>query len=88
MLNLTWQVVAGEESKEVEDQCQREMRVLEAIYPRPSSIPPKFESFLILCNNFYRILSCHVIIIIIIFLAAHLCQWMLKLLIALMAKLP
>lgn len=42
MLNLTWQVVAGEESKEVVDQHQREMRVLEAIYPRPSSIPPKF----------------------------------------------
>ncbi|KAL1309345.1 hypothetical protein HN51_052045 [Arachis hypogaea] len=40
ILNLAWQVVAGEESKEVEDQCQREMRVLEAIYPRPSSIPP------------------------------------------------
>ncbi|KAI9113128.1 hypothetical protein K1719_015653 [Acacia pycnantha] len=40
VLNLTWQVVAGEESKEVEDQNQREMKVLEAIYPRPSSIPP------------------------------------------------
>ncbi|KAL2512938.1 Zinc finger CCCH domain-containing protein 6 [Abeliophyllum distichum] len=35
-----WQVVAGEESKEMEAQNQREMRVLEAIYPRPSSIPP------------------------------------------------
>ncbi|KAF7829596.1 zinc finger CCCH domain-containing protein 6 [Senna tora] len=40
VLNVTWQVVAGEESKEVEDQNQREMKVLEAIYPRPSSIPP------------------------------------------------
>ncbi|XP_028765001.1 zinc finger CCCH domain-containing protein 6 [Neltuma alba] len=40
VLDLTWQVVAGEESKEVEDQNQREMKVLEAIYPRPSSIPP------------------------------------------------
>ncbi|KAK7352264.1 hypothetical protein VNO80_17683 [Phaseolus coccineus] len=40
VLNLTWQVVCGEESKEVEDQRQREMRVLEAIYPRISSIPP------------------------------------------------
>lgn len=39
-LNPTWQVVSGEESKEVEDQRQREMRVLEAIYPRISSIPP------------------------------------------------
>ncbi|CAA3017694.1 zinc finger CCCH domain-containing 6 [Olea europaea subsp. europaea] len=34
-----WRVVAGEESKEVEAQNQREMRVLEAIYPRLSSIP-------------------------------------------------
>ncbi|KAJ1421659.1 Zinc finger, CCCH-type [Sesbania bispinosa] len=40
VLNLAWQVVAGEESKEVEDQHQRERRVLEAIYPRISSIPP------------------------------------------------
>ncbi|ESW08065.1 hypothetical protein PHAVU_009G015300 [Phaseolus vulgaris] len=40
VLNLTWQVVCGEESNEVEDQRQREMRVLEAIYPRISSIPP------------------------------------------------
>ncbi|XP_027354254.1 zinc finger CCCH domain-containing protein 6 [Abrus precatorius] len=40
VLNLTWRVVAGEESNEVEDQRQREMRVLEAIYPRISSIPP------------------------------------------------
>nr|AFK47452.1 unknown [Lotus japonicus] len=39
VLNLTWQVVAGEESKEVEDQHKRELRVLEAIYPRISSIP-------------------------------------------------
>lgn len=51
VLNLTWQVVAGEESKEVDDQSQREMRVLEAIYPRPSSIPPKFDSSLPLCND-------------------------------------
>ncbi|CAI9753397.1 unnamed protein product [Fraxinus pennsylvanica] len=35
-----WRVVAGEESKEVEAQNHREMRVLEAIYPRLSSIPP------------------------------------------------
>ncbi|KAH1252288.1 hypothetical protein AAZX31_04G025100 [Glycine max] len=39
VLNVTWRVVSGEESKEAEDQCQREMRVLEAIYPRISSIP-------------------------------------------------
>ncbi|KAL6504738.1 hypothetical protein OROHE_023496 [Orobanche hederae] len=38
-VNIEWQVAAGEESKEVEAQNQREMRVLEAIYPRPSSIP-------------------------------------------------
>ncbi|RDX62279.1 Zinc finger CCCH domain-containing protein 6 [Mucuna pruriens] len=40
VLNLTWQVASGEESEEVEVQHQREMRVLEAIYPRISSIPP------------------------------------------------
>ncbi|KAK9271270.1 hypothetical protein L1049_026860 [Liquidambar formosana] len=40
VLNFTWQVVSGEESKEVEVQNQREMRVLEAVYPRPSAIPP------------------------------------------------
>nr|WAK99696.1 C3H [Pogostemon cablin] len=38
-LNSVWRVVAGEESKEVETQNQRESRVLEAIYPRPSAIP-------------------------------------------------
>ncbi|CAL0327000.1 unnamed protein product [Lupinus luteus] len=40
VLDHTWLVVAGEESKEVGDQHKRDMRVLEAIYPRPSSIPP------------------------------------------------
>ncbi|CAI8606297.1 unnamed protein product [Vicia faba] len=40
VLNVTWLVVAGEESKEIVDQPHREMRVLEAIYPRISSIPP------------------------------------------------
>ncbi|GAB2269668.1 hypothetical protein Dimus_004590 [Dionaea muscipula] len=40
ILNAAWQVVAGEESREMEIQNQREMRVLEAIYPRPSAIPP------------------------------------------------
>ncbi|KAG9443056.1 hypothetical protein H6P81_018910 [Aristolochia fimbriata] len=39
LLNPAWQVVAGEESKEVEAQNQREMRVLEAVYPRQSAIP-------------------------------------------------
>ncbi|KAG6598491.1 Zinc finger CCCH domain-containing protein 6, partial [Cucurbita argyrosperma subsp. sororia] len=40
VLNLTWQVVVGEESREVVVENQREMRVLEAVYPRPSAIPP------------------------------------------------
>lgn len=40
VLDTTWQVAAGEESKEVEFESQREMRVLEAVYPRPSAIPP------------------------------------------------
>lgn len=53
VLNLTWQVVAGEESKEVEDQHKRELRVLEAIYPRISSIPSKFVSSL----AFYDVFS-------------------------------
>ncbi|RDY06801.1 Zinc finger CCCH domain-containing protein 30 [Mucuna pruriens] len=35
-----WRVAAGEESREKEDQKLREMRVLEAVYPRPSAIPP------------------------------------------------
>ncbi|KAF6136134.1 hypothetical protein GIB67_030182 [Kingdonia uniflora] len=39
VLNPHWQVVAGEESKDSEVQNQRNMRVLEAIYPRTSSIP-------------------------------------------------
>ncbi|KAL5778169.1 hypothetical protein ACOSP7_011095 [Xanthoceras sorbifolium] len=39
-LDSKWQVVAGDESKEVEIQNQREMRMLEAVYPRPSAIPP------------------------------------------------
>ncbi|KAL8524023.1 hypothetical protein ACS0TY_013835 [Phlomoides rotata] len=41
-VNSAWRVVAGEESKEAETQNQREMRVLEAIYPRPSAIPLKY----------------------------------------------
>ncbi|KAJ4966845.1 hypothetical protein NE237_018694 [Protea cynaroides] len=40
VLSPSWQVVAGEESKEAEVQDQREMRILEAVYPRPSAIPP------------------------------------------------
>ncbi|KAJ0964177.1 hypothetical protein J5N97_029299 [Dioscorea zingiberensis] len=39
-LNPEWLVVAGEESEEVTTQTQRLRGVLEAIYPRPSSIPP------------------------------------------------
>ncbi|KAI9109664.1 hypothetical protein K1719_019294 [Acacia pycnantha] len=39
-LSQNWLVVAGEESREKVDQKLREMKVLEAIYPRPSAIPP------------------------------------------------
>lgn len=46
MFSVTWQVVAGDESEEAEIQNQREMRVLEAVYPRPSAIPPKFDTLL------------------------------------------
>uniref|UniRef100_A0A7N1A9R0 C3H1-type domain-containing protein n=1 Tax=Kalanchoe fedtschenkoi TaxID=63787 RepID=A0A7N1A9R0_KALFE len=40
IVDLTWHVAAGEESQEVEAENHRGLRVLEAIYPRPSSIPP------------------------------------------------
>ncbi|CAK9312718.1 unnamed protein product [Citrullus colocynthis] len=40
VLNLMWRVVVGEESQEVDVENQREMRVLEAVYPRASAIPP------------------------------------------------
>lgn len=43
ILDVEWQVVRGEESKEVEIQNRRELRVLEAYYPRQSAIPPKFD---------------------------------------------
>ena len=45
MLDEEWRVVAGEESKEVEAQNQRELRVLEAFYPGASAIPPKSRSY-------------------------------------------
>ncbi|KAL6506751.1 hypothetical protein OROHE_022583 [Orobanche hederae] len=45
VVDIAWQVVAGDESLEIEMQNQREMRVLEAIYPRPSSIPPNPSTF-------------------------------------------
>lgn len=44
LLDEEWKVVAGNESKEVEAQNQRELRVLEAFYPGASSIPPKSGS--------------------------------------------
>ncbi|XVE71744.1 hypothetical protein DITRI_Ditri10aG0176500 [Diplodiscus trichospermus] len=40
VLNLSWHLAEGEESKEVEAQKLREMRVLEAVYPCHSVIPP------------------------------------------------
>ncbi|XP_075517052.1 zinc finger CCCH domain-containing protein 6-like isoform X3 [Primulina tabacum] len=39
-VNSSWRVVAGEESIEIEAQKRREMTMLEAIYPRSSTIPP------------------------------------------------
>ncbi|ERN14449.1 hypothetical protein AMTR_s00185p00035070 [Amborella trichopoda] len=42
MINPSWKVAAGEESREVEVQNQRQFKVLEAVYPRPSSIPPRW----------------------------------------------
>ncbi|TQD80940.1 hypothetical protein C1H46_033510 [Malus baccata] len=40
VVNDAWQVAAGEESEEVKAQKLRGMRVLEAVYPRLSAIPP------------------------------------------------
>ncbi|CAK9320727.1 unnamed protein product [Citrullus colocynthis] len=39
VMNPNWCVRAGEESKEIESQKSREMRLLEAVYPRASAIP-------------------------------------------------
>ncbi|KAG7026757.1 Zinc finger CCCH domain-containing protein 6 [Cucurbita argyrosperma subsp. argyrosperma] len=39
-MSCHWCVAAGEESKELESQNFREMRLLEAVYPRASDIPP------------------------------------------------
>lgn len=43
VLSHKWLVAAGEESREKENQKLREMRVLEAVYPRPSAIPPRYN---------------------------------------------
>ncbi|XP_015692220.1 zinc finger CCCH domain-containing protein 30 [Oryza brachyantha] len=40
LLDQDWHIVSGEESKEIEIQNERINGVLEAIYPRPSNIPP------------------------------------------------
>lgn len=56
VMSHNWQVVAGEESKEVEAQNIRETRVLEAVYPRPSAIPPRLTFYLFI----YLILSLEV----------------------------
>jgi len=40
VINPSWQVVAGDESHEIELQYEREVRILEAVYPRQSAIPP------------------------------------------------
>ncbi|KAI9079900.1 hypothetical protein K1719_038146 [Acacia pycnantha] len=41
-LSQNWLVAAGEESREKVDQKLREMKMLEAVYPRPSAIPPRY----------------------------------------------
>ncbi|XP_061371997.1 zinc finger CCCH domain-containing protein 6-like [Gastrolobium bilobum] len=45
ILNSGWLVAAGEESREREVQKLREKRVLEAVYPRTSAIPPSPSVF-------------------------------------------
>ncbi|KAI3816360.1 hypothetical protein L1987_16053 [Smallanthus sonchifolius] len=54
ILDPTWQVAAGEESKEVEVESQREMRVLEAVYPRPSAVPPNPVSTMGADESYYN----------------------------------
>ncbi|KAF9682219.1 hypothetical protein SADUNF_Sadunf05G0085900 [Salix dunnii] len=39
VVSSNWHVTAGEESQESQAQKLREMRALEAVYPRPSSVP-------------------------------------------------
>lgn len=53
VMSHNWQVVAGEESTEVEAQKLREMRVLEAVYPRLSAIPPSPSVYLNIENDHY-----------------------------------
>ncbi|XP_071734148.1 zinc finger CCCH domain-containing protein 6-like [Rutidosis leptorrhynchoides] len=53
-MDPTWQVASGEESKEVEFESQREMRVLEAVYPRPSAIPPNPASPMRANESYYN----------------------------------
>ena len=55
MLNLTWRVVVGEESQEIEVENQREMRVLEAVYPRASAIPPKLITSFAPCTSVFTL---------------------------------
>ncbi|KAH9330938.1 hypothetical protein KI387_003046 [Taxus chinensis] len=40
VINPSWKVAAGDDSQEIKTQCEREVRFLEAVYPRPSAIPP------------------------------------------------
>ncbi|XP_076909357.1 zinc finger CCCH domain-containing protein 6-like [Bidens hawaiensis] len=54
ILDPTWQVAAGEESKELEVETQREMRVLEAVYPRPSAVPPNPASTMGTDESYYN----------------------------------
>ena len=55
-MSCNWQVVAGEESTEVEAEKLREIRVLEAVYPRLSATPPRL-SFLLISATFFCICS-------------------------------
>ncbi|GLT39226.1 hypothetical protein SLA2020_134320 [Shorea laevis] len=53
VVNPNWQVVAGEESEEVEAEKLRESRVLEAVYPRLSSVPPSPSVLLDIKDEYY-----------------------------------
>ncbi|EEF31656.1 conserved hypothetical protein [Ricinus communis] len=54
VLSHNWHVAAGEESTEAEAQKVREIRVLEAVFPRQSAIPPSPSISLDVEEEFYN----------------------------------
>lgn len=44
-MNSGWRMAAGEESTEKDNQKQRELKKLEAVYPRDSHIPAEYVKY-------------------------------------------